>query len=109
MHQQISGAVDAAKPEPEKQPDTGKSMDPTRNAAGRADAMRRLLGGELSKEAEDKLNAGQRSDSPAEFLTVMAEIKRDNGIRAYYYDMFQMSRDNLDESLQIRSNAPVAH
>ena len=39
----------------------------------------------------------------------MAELKRDNGIRAYYYDMFQMARNNLEESLQIRSNDPLAH
>jgi hypothetical protein len=39
----------------------------------------------------------------------MAELKRDNGIRAFYYDMFRMSRDNLEESLLIRSNDPFTH
>lgn len=39
----------------------------------------------------------------------MAELKRDNGIRAYYYDMFHMARENLQGSLMIRSNDPQAH
>jgi hypothetical protein len=39
----------------------------------------------------------------------MAELKRDNGVRAYYYDMFRMARENLEESLRIRNNDPFAH
>jgi Peptidase family M48 len=109
MHQQVNKAVEAAQPQPEKQPDTGKAMDPARDAAGRGLAMKRLIEGELSEEVRKKLEAGEIIGSPAEFLSVMAEIKRDNGIRAYYYDMFQVSRDNLDESLEIRSDDPVAH
>jgi hypothetical protein len=109
MHQQVEKAVEAARPQPERQPDTGKAMDPTRDAAGRGLAMKRLIEGELSDEIKSKLESGQIVGSPAEFLSVMAEIKRDNGIRAYYYDMFQTARDNLEESLEIRSDDPVAH
>ncbi len=39
----------------------------------------------------------------------MTQLRRDNGIRAYYYDMFQMARENLEESLMIRNNDPLAH
>jgi hypothetical protein len=56
-----------------------------------------------------KIEAGELIGSSAEFATVMAELKRDNGLRALYYDMFQMARDNLEESLVIRSNDPFTH
>jgi hypothetical protein len=84
-------------------------MDPTRDAAARGANMQRLIQGAMSEEVRQKLESGQLIGSPAEFLAVMAELKRDNGIRAFYYDMFQVARDNLDESLQIRSNDPAAH
>jgi Zn-dependent protease with chaperone function len=110
MHQSASAAADAAKPAAEHQPDTGKALDPTRDAGARAAAMSRLLAGaDVSAELTEKLKAGQIVGSPAEFLAVMAELKRDNGVRAYYYDMFQVARDNLEESLMIRSNDPAAH
>jgi predicted Zn-dependent protease len=109
MQQQTEAMIAAATPQPEKPADTGKSMDPTRDAAARGANMQRLIQGAMSDEVRQKLESGQLIGSPAEFLAVMAELKRDNGIRAYYYDMFQVARDNLDESLQIRSNDPAAH
>ena len=39
----------------------------------------------------------------------MAAITRDNGIRAYHFDMFKMARENLEDSLRIRSNDPYSH
>jgi predicted Zn-dependent protease len=109
MERQAEAMIQAATPQPEKPADTGKAMDPTRDAAARGANMQRLIQGAMSEEVRQKLEAGQLIGSPAEFLAVMAEIKRDNGIRAYYYDMFQVARDDLDESLQIRSNDPAAH
>ncbi len=63
----------------------------------------------FTAEIKAKLDAGELIGSTAEFEAVMAELKRDNGIRAFYYDMFQMARDNLEESLLIRSNDPYSH
>jgi hypothetical protein len=63
----------------------------------------------MAAEIKAKLDAGELIGSSAEFTAVMAELKRDNGVRALYYDMFQMARDNLEESLLIRSNDPLAH
>jgi predicted Zn-dependent protease len=92
-----------------QQPDTGKTLDPTRDAAGRAAAAERTLSGSLSAELRAKLDAGEIIGSGPEFEAIMAELKRDNGVRAYYYDMFRMARENLEESLKIRSNDPYAH
>jgi hypothetical protein len=38
----------------------------------------------------------------------MAELKRDNGILAYYSDMFEMARTNLADAVAIRDNDPAA-
>lgn len=109
--QQLSAqAAAAAAPAPQPQgPDTGKSLDPTRDAGRRAQAMRDAVNTRLSPELKQKLDAGELIGNTSEFLTVMAELKRDNGVRALYYDMFRMARTNLEESLHIRSNDPLSH
>src|SRR5205085_6616992 len=89
--------------------DPTKSLNPSANAGQRAAAADRALTTQFSAELKAKLDAGELIGSTAEFEAVMAELKRDNGIRAFYYDMFQMSRDNLEESLMIRSNDPFTH
>lgn len=58
---------------------------------------------------KEKLERGEIIGSSAEFESVMADLKRDNGVRAFYYDMFRLSLENLRESLQIRSNDPYTH
>ena len=87
----------------------GKTLNPSSNAAGRADAAQEAIRGKLASELQAKLDAGELIGTSAEFEAVMAGITRDNGIRAYYFDMFKMARENLEESLRIRSNDPYAH
>jgi Zn-dependent protease with chaperone function len=86
-----------------------KSLNPQANAAARAAAADRAIDTQLAPDIKRKLDAGELIGSSAEFESVMAALKRDNGIRAFYYDMFQMARDNLEESLLIRSNDPFTH
>ncbi|MGB9179421.1 MAG: M48 family metallopeptidase [Pyrinomonadaceae bacterium] len=93
----------------DKEPDKGKTLDPLRNAAGRAEAAEKTISGALAPDVQAKLDAGELIGTSAEFEAVMAGLKRDNGVRAYYFDMFQMARDNLEESLAIRSNDPYTH
>ncbi len=102
-------AAPQAQPSGNTGPDTGKQLDPARDAAARAAAAEKAIGGTLSAEVQAKLDAGELIGTTAEFEAVMAGLKRDNGVRAFYYDMFQMARDNLDESIRIRSNDPYAH
>jgi predicted Zn-dependent protease len=87
----------------------GKMLDPSQNAAARAAAAQNAIAGKLSPEIQAKLDAGELIGTSAEFETVMAGISRDNGVRAYYFDMFKMARENLEESLRIRSNDPYSH
>jgi Zn-dependent protease with chaperone function len=58
---------------------------------------------------KDKLEKGEIIGSAPEFDSVMADLKRDNGVRAFYYDMFQMALENLREALQLRSNDPYTY
>lgn len=87
----------------------GKTLSPTQNAGERADAAQKAISGKLAPEVQAKLDAGELIGTSAEFEAVMAGITRDNGVRAYYFDMFKMARENLEESLRIRSNDPYAH
>lgn len=89
--------------------DKGQQLDPSRDAATREAAAVKAITGELSADIQAKLDAGELLGTSAEFASVMSGLKRDNGVRAYYFDMFQMARDNLEESLKIRSNDPYAH
>ena len=101
--------ADAANQPAPKSGDPTKGLDPSRDAANRAGAAEKAISGGMSADINAKLDAGELIGSSAEFEALMAELKRDNGIRAYDYDMFQMARDNLEESLRIRSNDPNAH
>jgi predicted Zn-dependent protease len=108
VQDQVQQTVQAMLPK-EKEPDTGKKLDPTANAAGREQASQAAVSGEYANKIKELLDAGELIGSSAEFQSVMAAIRRDNGIRAFYYDMFQMARENLEESIRIRSNDPFAH
>jgi hypothetical protein len=87
----------------------GKMLDPSQNAAQRADAAQKSIEGAMAADIRAKLDAGELIGNSAEFEAVMAGITRDNGVRAYHFDMFKMARENLEESLRIRSNDPYAH
>jgi Zn-dependent protease with chaperone function len=103
---QVGGQSQPAAP---AAPDTGKQLEPSRDAEARQRAAERQISGQMSADIQAKLDAGELIGSSGEFEAVMAELKRDNGVRAFYYDMFQMARNNLQESLMIRSNDPQAH
>jgi predicted Zn-dependent protease len=87
----------------------GKMLDPSQNASARAEAAQKSITGTLAADLRAKLDAGELIGNSAEFEAVMAGINRDNGVRAYYFDMFKMARENLEESLRIRSNDPYSH
>ena len=108
MQEQVKETMNAMLPK-EKETDTGKKLDPTANAAGREQASQAAVTGEYAAKIKELLDAGDLIGSSAEFQSVMAAIRRDNGIRAFYYDMFRIARENLEESIRIRSNDPFAH
>jgi hypothetical protein len=64
---------------------------------------------ELTDLLRAKLASGEIIADSGKFRRVMSELKRDNGIQAFYYDMFRLSLTNLHESLDIYADDPLAH
>lgn len=69
----------------------------------------RMLNETLAPDIQKKLDAGELIASSEEFQSVMALVKRDNGTRAFQFDMFEMARNNLEDSISIRSNDPSVY
>jgi predicted Zn-dependent protease len=52
---------------------------------------------------------GKLVSTNPEFVHVMSMLKRDNGILAFYHDMFQLAKSNLEYARTNRPNDPAAH
>jgi hypothetical protein len=74
----------------------------------RMEKAKDLIANAYQADIAAKLKTGFLS-STAEHRNLMAELKRDNGIMAYYNDMFELSRANLADAVAIRGNDPAAH
>jgi predicted Zn-dependent protease len=74
----------------------------------RNDYAQGLINGALQAQYQEGLNAHKLKGMSPEFNLIMAELKRDNGIEAFYFDMFQMARKNLQQSVMMRSDDPLA-
>lgn len=79
-----------------------------RRVEQRMEKAKDLIATAYKAEIDAKLKEGFLSSS-AEHRNLMAELKRDNGIMAYYSDMFEMARKNLSDAVAIRDNDPAAH
>jgi len=79
-----------------------------RRVEQRMEKAKDLIAGAYKAEIDAKLKDGFLSSS-AEHRNLMAELKRDNGIMAYYSDMFEIARKNLADAVAIRDNDPAAH
>ncbi len=65
--------------------------------------------GQMTELLNAKLQRNEIIAAGEEFDKVMADLKRDNGVRAFYYDMFNVALENLREARQLRSDDPQAH
>ena len=74
----------------------------------RTEYAQRLLGGALQGQYQQLLAGGKLVGAGPEFNTISAELKRDNGIEAFFFDMFAMSRKNLEQAVKLRSDDPLA-
>lgn len=74
----------------------------------RTEYAQKLISGSLQAQFQEALKANKLKGTSPEFSLVMAELKRDNGIEAFYFDMFQMARMNLQQSVTLRSDDPLA-
>ena len=97
------GAVDLAS----TRPPANQAFNPGFLAERRLAQAKREVAA-LSEELKARLASGDVVADSGKFQRVMAELKRDNGIQAFYYDMFRLSLTNLSESLGIYADDPSA-
>jgi predicted Zn-dependent protease len=74
----------------------------------RNEYSQRLLGGTLQGKYQELKSSGKLMGTSPEFNLIMSELKRDNGIEAFYFDMFQMAKMNLQQAYMMRSDDPLA-
>jgi predicted Zn-dependent protease len=74
----------------------------------RNEFSQRQLKGALSGKYQELLAAGKLVGTSPEFSLIMAELKRDNGIEAFQYDMLSMAKANLQQAYTLRSDDPLA-
>ncbi|CAN5637692.1 hypothetical protein BH20ACI4_BH20ACI4_31320 [soil metagenome] len=86
----------------------GKSLSIDRNTTVTVSRMVK----NQEKMADDiklKVQNGEIMAGDGEFENIMAVLKRDNGVVAFYYDMFKLSARNLNQSLAIRSDDALGY
>jgi hypothetical protein len=86
----------------------GKSLSIDRNTT----VVVNRLAKNQEKMAEDikaKVQNGDIMAGDGEFENIMAILKRDNGIVAFYYDMYKLAARNLSQSLAIRSDDALGY
>ncbi len=70
----------------------------------RTEYAQKLIGTTLKPDYEKKLAAAQLVGTSPNYQLMMAELKRDNGIMALYFDMFNMARKNLRQAVSLRTD-----
>ncbi len=86
----------------------GKSLSIDRNTVVTVNRLAK----NQEKMAEDlkaKIQNGEIMAGDGEFENIMAILKRDNGIVAFYYDMYKLAARNLDQSLAVRSDDALGY
>ncbi len=73
----------------------------------RTDYARQVIDGSLKAQYDEALKANKIKGTSPEFNSIMCDLKRDNGIEAFYFDMFQMAKRNLSQSAMLRSDDPL--
>jgi predicted Zn-dependent protease len=68
----------------------------------------RLITSAYKADLEARAKKGLVSSGP-EFQLLMSALKRDNGVSALDYDLYDEARDDLDQAVKLRSNDPRAH
>ncbi len=86
----------------------GKSLSIDRNSVAVVDRMRQNEA-KMADDVKLKVQNGELLAGDGEFENIMATLKRDNGVVAFYYDMYKLAARNLSQSLAIRSDDALAY
>jgi predicted Zn-dependent protease len=74
----------------------------------RSATITKLITTSYKATLEEKMKKGLTSSGP-EFQLLMSALKRDNGVIALDYDLYDEARADLDDAVKLRSNDPRAH
>lgn len=74
----------------------------------RSEYAQSLINGALQAQYQEGMKSNRIKGISPEFNLIMSELKRDNGIEAFYFDMLQMAKKNLEQSVMMRSDEPLA-
>jgi predicted Zn-dependent protease len=78
------------------------------NLVERRQHVQDLVAGALKADLDKRSRGGLQTSSP-DFNLLMSAVKRDNGVLAFEYDLFDEARQNLEEAIAVRSNDPRSH
>jgi predicted Zn-dependent protease len=74
----------------------------------RSATITKLITTTYKPNLEEKMKKGLVSSGP-EFQLLMSALKRDNGVIALDYDLYDEARADLDDAVKLRTNDPRAH
>ena len=74
----------------------------------RSATITKLITTSYKASLEEKMKKGLTSSGP-EFQLLMSALKRDNGVIALDYDLYDEARADLDDAVKLRTNDPRAH
>lgn len=86
----------------------GKSLSMDRNTTAVINRVQKNEA-KMADDVKAKLLNGDLQAGDGEFENIMATLKRDNGVVAFYYDMYKLAARNLSQSLAIRSDDPLGY
>ena len=86
----------------------GKSLSIDRNTTVVTNRIK-MSQEKMADDIKMKIESGEILAGDGEFENIMAILKRDNGIVAFYYDMYKLAARNLDQSLAIRSDDALGY
>ncbi len=86
----------------------GKSLSINRNLTVTVNRLAKNQE-KMSDDMKTKIQNGEIMAGDGEFENLMSTIKRDNGIVAFYYDMYKLSARNLSQALAIRSDDALGY
>lgn len=81
----------------------GKSLSMDRNTTVTINRLQKNQE-KMADDLKAKIQSGEIIAGDGEFENLMAVLKRDNGIIAFYWDMYKLAARNLDQSLAVRSD-----
>jgi predicted Zn-dependent protease len=74
----------------------------------RNDYTQKMISESLQPQYQEALKASKIKGTSPEFNSIISELKRDNGIEAFYFDMFHMAKMNLQQAVMLRSDDALA-